>query len=484
MRRMREDHLHRNYSDVNERPIRCRAKLIQPKAGMAACLAMIPSAYNGTFCPATAASNGGSSERSSEGLDSRWALPGAGSFNRPTVREVVSNRTEQKNFKKYNEGRSISGYGSNGGPLPRLYQEYAGRHPSGQRSGERKHGGSHMSTRAGTVPLSDLQFLKIYFNRKRLRSTTANLKKMLAETGGDAICNGSIFLRNQQSACHLKADGKVYKAPDYRAWAISWNTPADFGVKTVPNGDANYMECVHLIIGGKKINPVTCGADMRYRAPRTAIGTKNGRFAYYVSKDRRTPEQLRDLLAASGWDNAIMMDGGGSTCFMDSEGKGFTGDGRVIPFFLVWKKKSGDACEPEGEKPMVEINAYSKAKDGDKKLSTNFKVKEFACKDGSDAVLVAPRLVMVLQSLRSHFCAAVTINSAYRTPQYNAKEGGVTDSQHCYGTAADIVVRGKTPAQVAAYARQLMPDWGGVGVYAKKGFTHIDVREAKADWNG
>ena len=55
-----------------------------------------------------------------------------------------------------------------------------------------------MSTRAGTVPLSDLQFLKIYFNRKRLRSTTANLKKMLAEAGGDAICNGSIFLWGDQ----------------------------------------------------------------------------------------------------------------------------------------------------------------------------------------------------------------------------------------------------------------------------------------------
>ena len=337
-------------------------------------------------------------------------------------------------------------------------------------------------TRAGTVPLQDLQWVRIYFNRKRLRSTKANLKKMLAETGGDAICNGSIFLRNQQPACHLKADGKVYKAPDYRAWAISWNTPEDFGVKTVPNGDANYMECVHLIVGGKKISPVTCGADMRYRAPRTAIGTKDGRFAYYVSKDRRSPEQLRDLLVSSGWDNAIMMDGGGSTCFMDKDGNGFTGDGRVIPFFLVWKLKSGDAFEPEGEKPMVEINAYSKAKDGDKKLSTNFKVKEFASKDGSNAVLVAPRLVMVLQSLRSHFCAAVTINSGYRTPQYNAKVGGVTDSQHCYGTAADIVVRGKTPAQVAAYARQLMPDWGGVGVYDS--FCHIDVREARADWKG
>lgn len=341
-----------------------------------------------------------------------------------------------------------------------------------------------MSTRAGTVPLSDLQFIKIYFNRKHLRSTPANLRKMLAEAGGDAICNGSIFLRNQTPACYLKADGKVHKAPNYRAWAISWDTPADFGVKTVPNGDRNYMECVHLIIGGKKISPIHCGADMRYRAPRTAIGTKDGRFAYYVSKVRRSPEQLRNLLAASGWDNAIMMDGGGSTCFMDSTGKGFTGDGRVIPFFLVWKLKSGDAFEPEGEKPMVEINAYSKAKDGNKKLSTHFKVKEFACKDGSDAVLVAPRLVMVLQSIRSRFGAAVTINSGYRTPQYNAKVGGVAHSQHCYGTAADISVRGQTPEAVAAYARQLMPDWGGVGVYAGQGFTHIDVREAKADWNG
>ena len=112
--------------------LRCQAKLTQPKAGVAACLAMIPSVYNGTSCPATAASNGGSSERSSEGLDSRWALPGAGSFNRPTVREVVSNRTEQKNFKKYNEGRSISGYSNmlptkTGSAFSALRQKYGDR---------------------------------------------------------------------------------------------------------------------------------------------------------------------------------------------------------------------------------------------------------------------------------------------------------------------------------------------------------------------
>ena len=129
---------------------------------------------------------------------------------------------------------------------------------------------------------------------------------------------------------------------------------------------------------------------------------------------------------------------------------------------------------------MVEINAYSEAKDGGKKLSTNFTVEEFACKDGSDAVLVAPRLVMVLQSIRSHFGVPVVIRSAYRTPQYNKQVGGAAHSQHCYGTAADIVVKGQTPEAVAAYVRQLMPDWGGVGIY--KSFTHVDVRENKSDW--
>ena len=76
------------------------------------------------------------------------------------------------------------------------------------------------------------------------------------------------------------------------------------------------------------------------------------------------------------------------------------------------------------------------------------------------------------------------IHSAYRTPQYNKQANGAEHSQHCYGTAADISVRGQKPEAVAAYARELMPDWGGVGTYSKKGFTHIDVREVKADWNG
>ena len=49
MRRVRQDHLHRSFPMSMNGLLRCQAKLTQPKAGVAACLAMIPSAYNGTI---------------------------------------------------------------------------------------------------------------------------------------------------------------------------------------------------------------------------------------------------------------------------------------------------------------------------------------------------------------------------------------------------------------------------------------------------
>lgn len=130
----------------------------------------------------------------------------------------------------------------------------------------------------------------------------------------------------------------------------------------------------------------------------------------------------------------------------------------------------------------ITINVYSKSKNGNQNLSTNFKVKEFACTDGSDPIFVAPQLVTILQKIRTHFGKPVTINSAYRTPTKNKAVGGATYSQHLYGTAADIVVKGVTPKTVAAYVETLMPKTGGIGIYST--FTHVDVREVRSRWNG
>ena len=126
------------------------------------------------------------------------------------------------------------------------------------------------------------------------------------------------------------------------------------------------------------------------------------------------------------------------------------------------------------------VKVYSKSKDGNKKLSANFKVKEFACLDGTDTIFISDELVKILQKVRTYFGRAVIINSAYRTEAHNKKVGGSADSQHKYGMAADIRINGVPPKTIATYINTLMPSSGGIGVYSS--FVHIDVRAKKSRW--
>ena len=128
------------------------------------------------------------------------------------------------------------------------------------------------------------------------------------------------------------------------------------------------------------------------------------------------------------------------------------------------------------------VKVYSKAKEGNVKLSKNFTVKEFACSDGTDTVFISLALVNLLQKIRDHFGKAVIINSAYRTEAHNKSIGGATYSQHKYGLAADIHINGVTPKEIADYVETLMPSSGGIGIY--KSFVHVDTRRVKARWNG
>ncbi len=109
----------------------------------------------------------------------------------------------------------------------------------------------------------------------------------------------------------------------------------------------------------------------------------------------------------------------------------------------------------------------------DVKLSKNFCVSEFACKDGGSRVLFDMELVVRLQKLRDYFKRPILITSGYRTRSYNASVGGAKDSQHMYGRAADIKVIGVESDKVAAAA--VNAGFRGVGVYGK--FVHVDVRK-------
>lgn len=130
----------------------------------------------------------------------------------------------------------------------------------------------------------------------------------------------------------------------------------------------------------------------------------------------------------------------------------------------------------------ITVKAYSKSKDGAKYLSKNFRVKEFASKDGADPIFISDQLVELLQKIRDHFGKAVVISSGYRSAKHNKAVGGATYSQHLYGTAADIKVTGVKPSVVAAYAETLLVGTGGIGIYST--FVHVDVRATKSRWNG
>lgn len=117
---------------------------------------------------------------------------------------------------------------------------------------------------------------------------------------------------------------------------------------------------------------------------------------------------------------------------------------------------------------------YVKADYG--KLSEHFKASEFQCKDRTKDLLVAKELIETLEKIRNHFEAPVIINSGYRTPSWNSKVNGASNSYHCKGMAADIVVKGHSSREVAKYADSIM-EQGGVIRY--ENFTHVDVREER-----
>lgn len=120
------------------------------------------------------------------------------------------------------------------------------------------------------------------------------------------------------------------------------------------------------------------------------------------------------------------------------------------------------------------MKIYRMHNDKNGKVSENFRVKEYACKDGSDLILVADELAELLQEIRNRL-GVLHINSGYRTERWNRKVGGKPYSYHLAGMAADIWVKNVSPKKVAQTASEILGTHGGVILYTN--FVHVDVRK-------
>ena len=122
-------------------------------------------------------------------------------------------------------------------------------------------------------------------------------------------------------------------------------------------------------------------------------------------------------------------------------------------------------------------------------MTEHFSREEFRSKDGAFFPKHAQENLQILaeqlEVLREHFQKPITINSGYRSPEHNAKIGGTENSQHLLGKAADVVIDGISPDEVADAIEFLiegkMMKQGGLGRYVD--FTHYDIRGKNSRWD-
>ena len=121
-----------------------------------------------------------------------------------------------------------------------------------------------------------------------------------------------------------------------------------------------------------------------------------------------------------------------------------------------------------------------------------FRVSDFACKDGTPYPETFcdrwPDLRILCDAARDAAGGPCIVVSGYRTAQYNARLAAnsaahqvASGSQHVEGRAADIRAIHLTPAELHtrildAYHAGKMPGLGGLGLYEKSGWVHVDCR--------
>lgn len=135
----------------------------------------------------------------------------------------------------------------------------------------------------------------------------------------------------------------------------------------------------------------------------------------------------------------------------------------------------------------VVVGYIAFAKGTSMQLSKHFHSTEFDCHGNGccSETKVNEKLIEILEQIREHFDAPITVTSAYRCPTHNRRIGGVTGSRHSKADAADIVVKGVAPRIVAQYAESIGVK--GIGLYesSKDGyFVHVDTRDVKSFWYG
>lgn len=114
-----------------------------------------------------------------------------------------------------------------------------------------------------------------------------------------------------------------------------------------------------------------------------------------------------------------------------------------------------------------------------------FNTKEFESKDGQPSpygeTVVRRELIVRLNAIRAAFGKPIIVTSGYRSPEHNKHVGGVKNSTHVQGIAADIQPKDLNDLDALFEIVQKFNQKGGIGRYDD--FIHVDVRGESARWD-
>ena len=109
-------------------------------------------------------------------------------------------------------------------------------------------------------------------------------------------------------------------------------------------------------------------------------------------------------------------------------------------------------------------------------LSEHFSRAEMACKCcyGLPVGGISQSLLDGLEKLRKAIGdKPINVTNAYRCQHHNQEIGGVSNSQHVQGCAADIWVEGYSSYELGSICKEI---FDGVGIYIDDDFVHVDMR--------
>ena len=209
------------------------------------------------------------------------------------------------------------------------------------------------------IPLESIESVEVFVNQFRYSvdqvAAQAQAKrpdcKVYVVTGGMWNADGS--------ACPLlKADGKWISPQPWSSYGYAWDTGPDITLTLDRDARDNFWSTTCLIgHNGPIAEPSYDKTGQGGKRGRAGMGMRPGYLRLYASQDgtadARTPEALRDDMAADGCTSFVMGDGGGSAqCWFD--GQTIPGDGRKCHnYIIVYAKKEPAETPPEKEdKPM------------------------------------------------------------------------------------------------------------------------------------